>query len=108
MHQSILALPIPPGQPPGICTFFARGSGIDTCKIVPGAGNYLLAWHLTRPDVSATNTCYYIKMASKLINIDEFEGKNQDFVAFCRYFHSQNVTPIAHEKLIKVVFDYLA
>ena len=22
MHQSILALPIPPGQPPGICTFF--------------------------------------------------------------------------------------
>jgi hypothetical protein len=43
-------------------------------------------------------------MVSKLINIDEFEGKNKDFVAFCRYFHSQNVTPIAHEKLIKVVF----
>jgi hypothetical protein len=33
-------------------------------------------------------------MASKLINIDEFEGKNEDFVAFRRYFRSQNVTQI--------------
>jgi hypothetical protein len=46
-------------------------------------------------------------MASKLINIDQFKGKSEDFVAFCQYFHSQNVTPIAHEKLIKIVFDYL-
>ena len=105
LHQSILELPIPPGH---LHFFFARGLGIGTCKVVPGAGNCLPAGHLTQPDVSATNTCYYIKMASKLINIDQFKGKNEDFVAFCRYFHSQNVTPIAHEKLIKIVFDYLA
>ena len=82
MHQSILALPIPPPRatPGHLHCFFARGPGIGTCKVVPGAGNCLPAGHLTRPDVSATNTCYYIKMASKLINIDEFDGKNEDFV----------------------------
>ena len=65
MHQSILALPIPPRATPGhLHFFFARGPGIGTCKVVPGAGNCLPAGHLTRPDVSATNTCYYIKMAS--------------------------------------------
>ena len=63
MHQSILALPIPP--PGHLHLFVARGPGIGTCKVVPGAGNCLPAGHLTRPDVSATNTCYYIKMASK-------------------------------------------
>ena len=61
MHQSILALPIPPprANPGHLHSFFARGPGIGTCKVVPGAGNCLPAGHLTLLDVSAMNTCYY-------------------------------------------------
>jgi hypothetical protein len=62
MHQSILALPTPPpprATPRHLHSFFARGPGIGTCKVVTGAGNCLPAGHLTLPDVSAMNTCYY-------------------------------------------------
>jgi hypothetical protein len=63
--NSSIAHPPPRATPGHLHFYFARGSGIGTCKVVPGAGNCLPAGHLTRPDVSPTNTCYYIKMASK-------------------------------------------
>jgi hypothetical protein len=38
MHQSILALPISPGNSRAFALFLARGPGIGTCKVVPGRG----------------------------------------------------------------------
>ena len=82
--NSSIAHPPPRATPGHLHSFFARGPGIGTCKVVPGqprpqglprvarelrktlgtrlvpgAGNCLPAGHLTLPDVSAMNTCYY-------------------------------------------------
>ena len=73
--NSSIAHPPPRATPGHLHSFFARGPGIGTCKVVPGAGNCLPAGHLTLPDVSALNTCYY-----RLNGVEEFKGKNEDFV----------------------------
>ena len=68
MHQSIPAVPIPPRQPQGICSNVCPGGGALAILSQPGG------WALAYPGATPGHLTHVF------LNMEEFVGKDEDFV----------------------------